>query len=76
MGSSNPRLVFDIPHRNPYEPHAVAVDLKSSRGEIRTKWKTAIQSEMETIAGWRREGDTIVVTDPVSTAASDRPVTT
>ena len=65
MGSSSPRLVFDVPHRNPYKTEET--DPHSSRGQVRGKWKAAIQSNLDTIAGWRREGDTVVVADPAIT---------
>eukprot|EP01043_Picozoa_sp_COSAG02_P030724 COSAG02_NODE_1976_length_10205_cov_59.713141_4_plen_1338_part_00 len=62
LGRSNPRVVFDVPHRNPYEPNEAYTAAK--RGKIRAKWKGAIQSSVNVIAGWRHDDNCIVVTDP------------
>lgn len=62
MGCSNPRIVFDVPHRNPYM--ARDIDPSTKREQIRAKWRDSIQSNLDIAAGWRRDGDCIVVTDP------------
>lgn len=62
LGRSNPRVVFDVPHRNPYVQGET--DASSERRKIRAKWKGAIQANVNLIAGWRHDDDCIVVTDP------------
>lgn len=62
LGRSNPRMIFDVPHRNPYL--TTQTDQASERAKVRAKWRSAIQSNVETIVGWRHDGDDLVVTDP------------
>ena len=59
MGSINPRIAFDVPNRNPYA--TAEIEPAAKRQELLTKWKDSSQS---VIVGWRRDGDSIVVSDP------------
>ena len=59
MGRINPRIAFDVPHRNPYA--TAEMDPAAKRREVHAKWKEASQSARK---GWWHDDDSIVVTDP------------